>query len=259
VLDGAPAAAARADSLSHHALLLPQAQHASVESLALSGEQECETVRAGGGGVQVISCTVLEQLVTSLVTLLAALTTVTSEIESESDDDGDDKKNEKHATMYGEGSDPPRTEEEAWRAVAEKIVQLLPRSKVYTPTLSKNHQVEMTGMQVIQRVVANHGNPYEIAEMANVQSSSSDLTFRGEKTQVKASSKPFLRGVHILFQPAPRQGWHEASSSVRRRPRLHLRRDHLHTSLLPRVGREGGGGAEDRRKGRSGRALSAAS
>jgi hypothetical protein len=108
-------------------------------------------------------------------------------------------KNKKHAIAYGEGSVPPRTEDQAWTKVTEEIVRLLPRSKVYTPSLSPTHQVEMTGMQIIQRVVAQHGNIYEMAEMANVQSSSSDLTFRGEKTQVKAASTTATRSRNYSF------------------------------------------------------------
>jgi hypothetical protein len=86
--------------------------------------------------------------------------------------------------MYGED-----TEEEAWVAVTEKIVELLPRSKGYTPSLSPCHQVEMTGMQIIQRVVAQRGNIFDNVAMASAQSSAIDLTYRGAQVQVKAALK----------------------------------------------------------------------
>jgi hypothetical protein len=98
--------------------------------------------------------------------------------------------------MYGEGSG--RTEEEAWVAVAEKIVQLLPRSKIYAPSLSPSHQVEMTGMQIIQRVVAQRGNIFDNVVMASAQSSATDLTYQGAPVHVKAASK--LSGHSKLYQ-----------------------------------------------------------
>jgi hypothetical protein len=112
-------------------------------------------------------------------------------------------KNQKHAIVYGDGSVPARTEAQAWAAVAERIVELLPRSKVYAPSLSPNHAIEVTGVQIIQRVVAQHGNIYEIAEMSMVQSSASDMKLRGENTQVKSASKTAIRStMHSAYSTA---------------------------------------------------------
>jgi hypothetical protein len=111
---------------------------------------------------------------------------------------GWNEKMRKIAITYGEGSNPPHTEEEALVKVAEKIVKLLPHSKEYTPTLSPNHKVEMKGMKIIRQVVAKHGTIFENAEIAK-SVTTTDLTFRGEEVQVKAATKPF-RGSTYQFK-----------------------------------------------------------
>jgi hypothetical protein len=64
-------------------------------------------------------------------------------------------------------------------------------------SLSPSHQVEMTGMQIIQRVVAQRGNIFDNVVMASAQSSATDLTYRGAPVPVKAASKTCRNKYHF--------------------------------------------------------------
>jgi hypothetical protein len=100
--------------------------------------------------------------------------------------------NEKHAIRYTAGD--AVSEKRAYRAVALKIVELLPRSETFEPSLSRNHSIEARGIDTLRAtVVAN--DPFQNAVLEAVQNSVTDLTWAGRKVHLKTTETRH-RGSH---------------------------------------------------------------